>query len=195
MVCQIYQALSMLIVMTFCLGFLYPLAITGIAQIAFPAQANGSIVYLEGKPVGSRLIGQDFSSPGYFHSRPSAAGEKGYDAAGSGGSNLGPTNSKLIESVTERLKQIREENGLAESAIIPADLVLASGSGLDPDISGDAAYLQTARIAKERNITLEQVRMLISRQVEDRQLGLFGEPRINVLQLNLALDSLVGKNR
>lgn len=187
---QIVTAVGMLVVLTLLTGIIYPLAMTGVAQALFPPQANGSIVTRNGVPVGSTLIGQSFSSPAYFHGRPSAAGQDGYDAAGSGGSNLGPTNKKLIDTVTDNLKKVREENGLATDAGVPADLVLASGSGLDPHISPAAAYLQAERVARERGLETSAVRQLVDGSIEGRQWGIFGEPRVNVLKLNLDLDAI-----
>ncbi|MBP2643824.1 MAG: kdpC 2 [Firmicutes bacterium] len=187
---QIGNAFGMLVVFTLLTGIVYPLVMTGAAQVLFPDQANGSILTRNGKQVGSKLIGQNFSSPGYFHGRPSAAGQDGYDAMSSGGSNLGPTNKKLLDNVTDNIKKVREENYLSDDALVPSDLVLASGSGLDPHISVDAAYTQVERIAREHNISADQVRQIVDRHVEGRQWGIFGEPRVNVLELNLALDTL-----
>lgn len=180
----------MLIVLTVLTGLVYPLAMTGVAQALFPYQANGSILVHNGQPVGSALIGQNFSSAGYFHGRPSAAGQDGYDANSSGGSNLGPTNKKLMDTVSDNIAKVREENQLDKQQLIPSDLVLASGSGLDPDISPAAAYLQAERVAKERGGAVDKVRKLVDSHVKDRQFGIFGEPRVNVLELNLALDAL-----
>ncbi|MDR3560953.1 MAG: potassium-transporting ATPase subunit KdpC [Negativicutes bacterium] len=187
---QILNAVVMLLVLTLITGFIYPLVMTGLAQALYPFQANGSIFTRDGVPVGSNLIGQNFSAPGYFHGRPSAAGQDGYDATASGGSNLGPTNQKLIDTVADNLKKVREENGLDASANVPSDLVLASASGLDPEITPAAAYLQVERIAKVRGLGVDQVHQLVSNHIQERQWGVFGEPRINVLELNLALDSL-----
>lgn len=176
--------------MTVVLGVIYPLGMTGVAQVIFPEQANGSLIYKQGNLVGSKLIGQNFSSDGYFHGRPSAAGDDGYDAASSAGSNLGPTSKKLLSSIAERAEQIRLENGLAENAIVPSDLVTASGSGLDPHITADAAQIQVQRVAKARNLTEEQTLALIEKNTENPQIVFLGEKRVNVLSLNLALDDV-----
>lgn len=185
---KIPTAVLMLVVMTVLTGIIYPLATTGLAQVLFPRQANGSLAYRDGQPVGSRLIGQNFTGPGYFHGRPSAAGADGYDAAASSGSNQGPTNAKLVAAVAQRLEAVRAENGLPAGTPVPADLVTASASGLDPDISPEAAYLQVPRVARARNLPEGQVRDLVTRNITGRQFGLLGEPRVNVLQLNLELD-------
>jgi K+-transporting ATPase ATPase C chain len=189
MIKRIINATLMLLVMTVLTGLIYPLAVTGLAQLLFPYQANGSLVYRDGRPVGSLLIGQSFTSPRYFHGRPSEAGE-GYDATRSGGSNLGPTNKQLIDKVARRAKKVRELNGLPPDATVPSDLVTASGSGLDPHISVAAAYLQVPRVAKARNLPEEKVKELVDKNIIPRQFGVLGEPRVNVLKLNLELDQL-----
>jgi K+-transporting ATPase ATPase C chain len=187
---QMVNAFAMLIVFTIITGLVYPLAMTGLAQILFPFEANGSILVQDGKPIGSALIGQNFTSTRYFHGRPSAAGTDGYDAASSGGSNLGPTSKKLVAVVADNLAKIRDENQLDAQSVVPSDLVLASASGLDPDISPAAAYVQIKRVASERELSADVVRNIVDRQVRNRQLGILGEPRVNVLKLNLALDAL-----
>lgn len=171
-------------------GLLYPLTVTGLAQVFFSAQANGSLIRNNNEIVASNLIGQNFASPKYFHGRPSAAGKDGYDAVSSSGSNLGPTSKKLLDNVKKRIEQVREENYLSDQTLIPGDLVTASASGLDPHISPASAYLQANRIAKVRGLNVEKVTNLVKEQTLGRQLGLFGEPRVNVVQLNLALDKL-----
>jgi len=175
-------------VLTVLTGIIYPLAVFGIAQTIFPRQAGGSIVVASNKVVGSSLIGQNFSSPKYFQSRPSAAGDKGYDASNSGGSNLGPTNKALIDAVKLRLKNLVESNPGVDPRQVPIDLVTASGSGLDPEISPAAASLQVARVAHARGLSEDQVRQLIADNTRPRSAGIFGEPGVNVLLLNLALD-------
>jgi len=181
-------------VLTVLTGIVYPLAVWGIAQTIFPAQAGGSLIVAGNKVVGSSLIGQNFSSPRYFQSRPSAAGDKGYDAANSSGSNLGPTNKALIDAVKLRLKSFIESNPAANPRQVPVDLVTASGSGLDPEISPAAADLQVARVAHARGISEDQVRQLIAENTRPRSAGIFGEPGVNVLLLNLALDRAAGGN-
>jgi potassium-transporting ATPase KdpC subunit len=172
-----------------CCG-LYPLIVFGISQLLFHDQANGSlIIATDGSVRGSKLLGQAFSDPKYFHPRPSAAGN-GYDATSSGGSNLGPTSRKLNDAIKERLAAYRAENGLSESAPVPADAVTASGSGLDPHISLQNAEVQTPRVVKARGVAEERVRELIRQNTNGRDFGVFGEPGVNVLQLNRALDQL-----
>jgi K+-transporting ATPase, C subunit len=182
------SAVRMFLFLTLVLGLAYPLLMTGGAQLFLAKQANGSLLIVDGTPVGSSLIGQSFTSDEYFHGRPSAAGDDGYDAAGSSGSNLGPTSQKLMEQIQERAQQIREENDLDSEAMVPSDLVTASGSGLDPHISPAAAALQAKRIAITRGISESRLLALIEKNTEDPQLGFIGEKRVNVLQLNLDLD-------
>ncbi|MGL5207546.1 MAG: potassium-transporting ATPase subunit KdpC [Acidaminococcaceae bacterium] len=190
MVKSIINSFFMIIIMTLITGIAYPLATTGIAQIFFPAQANGSLISYNGTTVGSKFIGQNFSSDAYFHSRPSAAGNDGYDATASGGSNIGPTNKKLLETAKERIIKIKKENNLPPETSIPSDLVLASASGLDPHISPESAYLQVERVATARGLSVSKIESLVQKYTEHRQLGFLGEPRVNVLELNLALDSI-----
>ena len=187
---QLRTAVLLTLILTALTGLVYPLVLTGVAQLAFPSQANGSLLTANGRVVGSELLGQNFAAPGYFHPRPSAAGADGYDAAASSGSNLGPTNRKLIDQVEERAAAYRAENGLAASAVVPGDAVTASASGLDPHISPANAALQVARVARARGVSEERVRALVAQQTEGPQWLLFGEPRVNVLRLNLALDAL-----
>jgi len=168
----------------------YPLVVWGIAQVAFPNQANGSLVEVKGKIVGSGLLAQNFSGPKYFHPRPSAAGDTGYDGASSGGSNLGPLSQKLIDQVKERVDKYRTENNLPAATRVPADAVTASGSGLDPHLSVRNAELQAARVAKARKLSADKINRLIQEVTEGPDLGFLGEPGVNVLRLNLALDAL-----
>jgi len=172
------------LVTTLIFGLLYPVAITGLAQVLFHDRANGQLIEKNGKTVGSRIIGQTFAGPGYFHSRPSSAGT-GYDATSSAGSNLAPTNKALIERVKGDVDKARAENPLTP---VPIDLVTASGSGLDPEISPAAAEFQVPRVAKERGIPDGEVRSLVQKFTRDRQFGVLGEPGLNVLELNLELD-------
>jgi len=193
---EIRPAIVFVVALTVITGLLYPFAMTGIAGVVFPYQAQGSLIERDGKVVGSALIGQDFTSAGYFHGRPSATVAPDpndstktvaapYNAANSGGSNLGPTNKALIDRVQGDVEKLQEENPPAQ---IPIDLVTTSGSGLDPDISPAAALFQVPRVAKARNMPEDRVRQLVDEHVEGRALGFLGEPRINVLALNLALD-------
>lgn len=183
-------AVKLTIVLTILTGLIYPLAMTGIANVIFPYQAQGSLIERDGKVVGSELIGQTFAAPGYFHSRPSAAGDKGYDASNSSGSNLGPTNKTFISSVQQRVKDAVEANPGTAAKDVPIDLVTASGSGLDPEISPASADFQVARVARVRGVGEDEVRGLIRDNVRGRYFGFLGEPGVNVLELNLALDKL-----
>ena len=177
----------MTIVTTVLLGLVYPLVVTGLAQVIFPEQANGQLIRRgDGTIIGSRIIGQPFSGPGYFHSRPSAAGVAGYDAGASSGSNLGPTNQKLIERVKADVERLKPEN---PGKPIPIDLVTTSGSGLDPHISPAAAEFQIPRLMRERQLSEPEVRQFIAAHTEGRQFGFLGEPRVNVLELNIDLDN------
>lgn len=183
------SSILVLILMTILLGFIYPLIVTGVAKLLFPSQASGSLIYKKGKIVGSKLIGQQFDGSRYFHGRPSMAG-LGYDATSSGGSNLGPTNKKLIELIKKRAQQFRLENQLSANQYIPADIVTASASGLDPEITPEAALLQVHRIAQVRGISEVTLRKLVEKHIKEREFGFLGVRRVNVLELNLALDNL-----
>jgi K+-transporting ATPase ATPase C chain len=194
---QARPAIIITLVLTVITGIVYPLATMGVAQALFPGQANGSLITVNGHVIGSSLIGQYWTQPQYFHGRPSATlndagtAPQPYNAASSGASNLGPTNVAFIKTVQQRIAALKKENpDVPPGTPIPVDLVTASGSGLDPDISVAAAYYQIPRIAKARGLSQETVRRLVDQHIEGRFLGLFGEPRVNVLELNLALDSL-----
>lgn len=185
-------ALTLFVLLSVITGLIYPLLVTGISQALFPAQAAGSLILRDGKPVGSRLIGQNFTDPKYFWGRPSATSPQPYNAAASGGSNLGPLNPALQEAVAVRVKTLREADS-GNIAQVPVDLVTASASGLDPQISPAAANYQAVRVARVRGLPLDVVQTLVVQQTEGRQWGVFGEPRVNVLELNLALDNLQSK--
>lgn len=184
------EALLLLCVLTVITGVFYPLAVTGVSQVLFARQANGSIVTKDGQPIGSLLIAQNFTNPEYFHPRPSAAGDDGYDATSSSGTNLGPTSQKLMASISDAADAFRQDNDLAEGDIIPSDAVTSSGSGLDPDISLKNAYMQISRVAAARNMPPEDVKNIVDEYADRPALGILGEPKINVLVLNLLLDDM-----
>ncbi len=191
---MIRQSLTVLIVLGVITGVIYPLAITGIAQGLFSHQAEGSMIVSDGKLIGSELIGQPFSDPGYFWSRPSATPVFPYNAAASAGSNLGPTNPVLLQAVEDRIRALRAADP-GNDQPVPIDLVTASGSGLDPHISPAAAYYQVGRVARARGLSEEAVRALVAEHTEGRQWGVFGEPRVHVVELNLALDALLASEQ
>ena len=184
---QILPGLRIKLFMTVALGIVYPLAMTGICHVLFPHKANGSLITAGGKVIGSELIAQNFTKPEYFQPRPSAAGNDGYDATSSGGTNLGPTSQKLIDKTKSAIEKFRKENPDFTGSL-PADLVTASASGLDPHLSPDSAKAQAARVAKARGASVDQVLQLVAQFTEPPDLGLLGEPRVNVLKLNLAMD-------
>ena len=188
---NLITAVLMTVATTILLGIIYPLVVTGLAQVIFPKRANGQLIEKDGRTVGSRIIGQGFSGAGYFHSRPSAAGN-GYDAANSGGSNLGPTNQKLMDRVKGDVASAQGDN---PTELVPIDLVTTSASGFDPHITPAAAEFQLPRVAKERGTTVDQLHALLAKHTEDRQFGLPGEPRVNVLELNLELDERFPMNQ
>lgn len=188
---QLRPAVVSFLLLTLITGLAYPLLVTGVAQVVFPDQANGSLIMKDGKPVGSELIGQAFSDPRYFWGRPSATGPMPYNAAASSGSNLGPTNPALMDAVKGRVQALKEADP-GNTAPVPVDLVTASASGLDPHISPAGAEYQVQRVARLRGLAPDAVRALVAQHTEDRQFGILGEPRVNVLKLNLALDAKRG---
>jgi potassium-transporting ATPase KdpC subunit len=188
---NLLTAVLMTIATTILLGIIYPLLVTGIAQVLFPEKANGQLIHVDGKAVGSRIIGQGFSGPAYFHSRPSSAGY-GYDAANTNGSQLGPTNQKLIDRVKGDVATTQSDD---PGTAVPIDLVTASASGIDPHITPAAAEFQLSRVAKERGATVDRLRALVAKHTERRQLGILGEARVNVLELNLDLDQQFPVNK
>lgn len=187
---RIWTAIKMTFVLTVLTGIIYPVAVTVLSETIFPFQAHGSLIKRDGHVVGSELIGQNFSGSGYFHGRPSAAGDKGYDATSSGGSNLGPTNKTLIDTARQRLKETLEQNPGAAPADVPISQITASGSGLDPEISPAGAQMQVARVSKARRMSEEAVLALVRANTRPRWAGVIGESGVNVLELNLALDEV-----
>ena len=186
------QAMTVFVIFSVLCGLVYPLLMTVVSQFLFPWRSNGSIMTSGNQPLGSELIGQNFDSPKYFHGRPSAT-DPAYNGSGSAGSNFGPSNARFLEEVLERIKQVRKENGLPSDTRIPADLVLASASGLDPHISVESAMLQVKRVAKERSLSEATVEEIARQHIEHAFLGIWGQPRVNVLKLNLAMDKLKGE--
>jgi potassium-transporting ATPase KdpC subunit len=189
---SVKQAMKVFVIFSVLCGVVYPLLITVVSQFLFPWRSNGSIMTSGNQSLGSELIGQNFDSPNYFHGRPSAT-DPAYNASGSAGSNLGPSNARFFEEVIERIKQVRKENRLPSDTRIPADLVLASASGLDPHISVESAMLQVKRVAKERSLSEAKVEEIARQHIEHPFLGIWGQPRVNVLKLNLAMDKLKGE--
>ncbi|WP_422578972.1 potassium-transporting ATPase subunit KdpC [Methanothrix sp.] len=187
MVKEVKPAVLLFLAFSLLTGLVYPLLITGVVQTMMPERAHGSLIVVDGQVIGSELIGQNFSGPGYFHGRPSAVS---YAANGSGASNLGPTSSRLMDEVRRRVEQVQMENNLSQNMPVPADLVEASASGLDPHISMDGAMLQVPRIAKARGLPESEVKLLVYQTIEPAQFGILGQERVNVLKLNLALDDL-----
>jgi potassium-transporting ATPase KdpC subunit len=185
---QLWPAFALLLALTVLTGLIYPAVVTAIAQVAFPRQANGSLIVVDGRTVGSSLIGQAFSDPKYFWGRPSAAGKDGYDASSSAGSNLGPTKQDLIDTVTQRVDALRQSTG---NGPVPVDLVTASASGLDPNISPASAEFQVARVASARGLSPDAIREAVRRHTEQPLLGFLGQPRVHVFELNLDLDGLL----
>lgn len=186
---EIFKSIKIYLIFTLLLGLVYPLFITAIAQIAIPYQANGSLIKKDGNVIGSSLIGQNFDKPEYFHPRPSAVD---YNGQGSGGSNLGPSSKKLMNTVADRIKKVREENNIDKNIKIPADMVLSSSSGLDPHISIENTNFQVKRVAKARGISENQIKKLVNKNIDPDFLEIWGQPGVNVLKLNLALDSAAG---
>lgn len=191
---ELMPGLRITLVLTVLTGLMYPGIVTAFCQVLFPYRANGSLIRSGDKVIGSELVGQNFTKPEYFHPRPSAAGSDGFDASASSGSNLGPTSQKLVDRVKASIEKFHQENPDYRGPL-PADLLTASASGLDPHVSPDSAVAQAQRVAKVRGLSLEQVRQMIEEHTENRELGILGEPRVNVLKLNLALDQNYPSNR